>query len=914
MADSFQPKFVDLVRNFTFTSGTGNLALGEAVPGFTGITEALQPGDRFYYSVAGLEKTSETEVGRGTLLSDGSVRREAIGGALTNFSQGRKSIALVAAAEWFGDVSEAAGAAPRSVGSREALAAVDRRHAALLCEPGREGLFLFDPSDRSAEVAADRTGAMFIAPASDPTGASGAWARKLTGAVNPGWFGLVEGSAGGANAAVNDSAWQILIAVLRELAVNKAATYQGLPPVQFDLGTYEFSAPIDLSDGAITISGRGVGHGMSSVTAGPTRLKFYGSTGIRVQAVNTSGESTADSQNHMGANYTTLRDLCIEGNFSGEEAEYHGVHARATIFAENVTVRNFAGDAWRIDADMAATGGNACSSRLMSCDGWSSRNGLVFEGNNVNASTVLGGIFNQNRQWGIWDSSTLGSAYVGCEMASNGVTPHNDGRAGPASVVSHLGNWYAVIAGQEANASTNAPSGTTGDNSWWMYLKAGAPAPGRPAWVTGMVLRAGGCLRDDSIISSSVYCGCYAEQDEGKAQVAQRSLIMGGLMSQWVYQNSGGSQGSAIVTGGNDGTVDCGTAFQANSGSVVARLGHPRGNPAGYIVSGSHSTISPAGHQLRFDTAANNVLFTYGGSSATYAYLVSGPNTTSQFGSGAAVPHCLYAPRLAIGDVAGTSTNARRFYVDAAPPASGSRGQGEWIFHRGSTPNLIGWNCISAGSPGTWQALYGLTQLEAAGSGLKISASGKLLGRVTDGEGEVEEILLDADAALASDSDIAVPTQRAVKTYVDAASDKWTLAQSWTHSADVSEVIFTELDGANEILVIGRGLTMATAGFRLVHLSVDNGQTFHSASGDYVIVGNDGTETSNTAAAGNSPTTNLPRSVWLHIPNAGAASSPKLCLSSTPRLFVAREEPVNALRIAASTGNLTGGSIFVFRR
>ena len=47
---SFTPKFVDLVRNTTTTTGTGNFALGPAVNGFTGFSQALETGDSLYYS------------------------------------------------------------------------------------------------------------------------------------------------------------------------------------------------------------------------------------------------------------------------------------------------------------------------------------------------------------------------------------------------------------------------------------------------------------------------------------------------------------------------------------------------------------------------------------------------------------------------------------------------------------------------------------------------------------------------------------------------------------------------------------------------------------------------------------------------------------------------------------------------
>lgn len=189
MADAFQPKFVDLVRNFTDTVGTGNLVLGEAAAGFRSFSSALQPGDSFYYSVAGLERTNESEVGRGTLQADGTISREPVGGVPTNFSTGIKTVALVAAAEWFQSI-EAIRTAPARVGTRSELANIPPAGSALLTEAGREGLFVFDDSNLSARVTADAGQGVHVAPSSDPTGASGAWVRQFTGAINAQWFGL----------------------------------------------------------------------------------------------------------------------------------------------------------------------------------------------------------------------------------------------------------------------------------------------------------------------------------------------------------------------------------------------------------------------------------------------------------------------------------------------------------------------------------------------------------------------------------------------------------------------------------------------------------------------------------------------------------------------------------------------------
>jgi hypothetical protein len=101
MAGSFQPKFVDLVRNYTTSSGTGSFTLGTAVNGYASFATALEVGDSFYYAAIGVDKPAEREIGRGTLLAGGKISRDPISGTATNFSTGTKALALVASAEWF---------------------------------------------------------------------------------------------------------------------------------------------------------------------------------------------------------------------------------------------------------------------------------------------------------------------------------------------------------------------------------------------------------------------------------------------------------------------------------------------------------------------------------------------------------------------------------------------------------------------------------------------------------------------------------------------------------------------------------------------------------------------------------------------------------------------------------------------
>lgn len=113
---TFAPKFIDLVRNYTTTNGTNDFDLGPAVNGFASFADVCAAGDTFYYSATGIDNPSEYEVGRGTFQSNGKISRDPISGTKTDFSSGNKSIALVAAAEWFAAVDRAQ-ASPMNVKS-----------------------------------------------------------------------------------------------------------------------------------------------------------------------------------------------------------------------------------------------------------------------------------------------------------------------------------------------------------------------------------------------------------------------------------------------------------------------------------------------------------------------------------------------------------------------------------------------------------------------------------------------------------------------------------------------------------------------------------------------------------------------------------------------------------------------------
>ena len=516
----FMPKFVDLVRNLTSFTGTGPVTLGQAVGGYTSLTGAVNPGDQFYYCIQGVDKPQEREIGRGTMQSDGRIARQPIAGGLTNFTTGTKTIALVAPAEWFDRLD---GALVTAATRGELAAKAPGR--VYLAEPGRTGTFVFEPANLSAKVAADQEQGVHVPPASDPTGVSGAWVRKFDGSVNVRWFG-----AAGDGATDDGPAFAAALATLSAIAENDDGTYKGsprlyIPPGHYFLGT----TTLDITH-TLIVEGDGTGH--SDVAA---KLRWAANTtGIRIQNANTSGAANVGAAHHSGAS-TMIRGLWLVGGYSdfASEGEYHGIHTKAAVIVEDCRIENFQGDGIFARASAGSGPPNEGNANVMSVHRVridNCRNGVYVDGSDVNAGHFAELNLNYNRQWGVWDSSFLGNSYTACHAAGNGQSA-----AGMTPTqVSHNGNRYSPVFGQEAGAATHAPSGTTADNQWWYFYAPGAPAADRsiPAWSNGMSLRCGGAYMMEQ--AANVMVGCYAEQDQGVVQLQTGSICIGGLIGTGV--------------------------------------------------------------------------------------------------------------------------------------------------------------------------------------------------------------------------------------------------------------------------------------------------------------------------------------------------------------------------------------------
>lgn len=601
MALSFTPKFANMVRVTTTTQGTGPLVCGPAVAGFASFADSVSAGDSFYYSVQGVDKPQEREVGRGTYTATGTITRQPLKGGATNFTPGTKTVSLVAAAEWYAEMQELAGQSGGgdggSVASRAALAAyrTSGSGTCYLKESGREGMFVWDATIPIATHQADDRQGIFVAPAAN---AAGAWVRRFCSTVNVRWFG-----AKGDNVANDAQAFTAALAYLKStrvpFAYGQVAGALLVPAGRYFLG----STTLDLTFGTGLIGEPG---GQSAGSGGTILRWTSGTTGIRTQAINTTGAEGANpGWSDYSAGRVDIRDLSLDGGFNAAtmaETEAHGIHLRVTATLSNVSIRNFAGDG--VYARAAAGGGpgtegnvNVAYFERVSVE--NCRNGFYLDSADANACSFVSCNGSVNRRWGFWDSSFLGNTYIGCHSAANGF----DGAIGSiATGCTFNGNRYHVLRDQGSGASQNAPSGTTSDNAWWAYIGPGGAYSGCPVWASGTAFRDGGSYRTDGFNSPNVLIGCYSEGDQGLAQLERPTLVCGGLL---LAAKAGDAGGAINATSGGvithnlsaTGTLNVAGRASFSDDTTVSKglmIGQSLIVAGGTTLGGNTNSIGPA--------------------------------------------------------------------------------------------------------------------------------------------------------------------------------------------------------------------------------------------------------------------------------------------------------------------------------
>lgn len=571
------------------------------VPGTAPDASSLQPyaddAAASAVTASSASATATTEAGIATTQAGIATTQAGIATTQAGIATTEAGIATAAVASVSSIPNATAHAATRTV-----LAGLNTSGGpAYLTEAGREGTFVFDSSNLSALVTIDTAQGIYVAPASDTTGASGAWVRKFSGKANVLWWGAVADDATDTSAKI-----QAAIDTLKALKMTGTEYGYGFGSlglfVPAQRKAYYIASQIVVDHTlVIEFDGGGGAAGGSAVWRAPD-----GAGAIRF-TVNAAG--------------SIIERPMLYGGYGAVESEHHGIEAWTKVTIIEPKIFNFPGDGIYGEPSANTNDTSIIRPFIQGC-----RTGAYFEGSNANALLISQPQMFLNRRYGVWLNGTIGSTLIGGDYSTNG----NSGN----SICTFSGKWYYVLPGQETGASTNAPSGTTANNTWWGFLGTGAADGTRPAWVSGMTWRAGGTIRVDGGSSYVSITGGYAEPDQPPMQMQGHVLI------------SAPNMGIAV---GGDGTPFGGQIYNADDGPqfpATLRIGNDKQDPSatGLTVSGNLTLTPPAGYTFdpiitvnSTNVAASLALNVNGTNKATIQY--NGSNDalnfiTSGLGSG----------------------------------------------------------------------------------------------------------------------------------------------------------------------------------------------------------------------------------------------------------------------------------------
>jgi hypothetical protein len=341
--------------------------------------------------------------------------------------------------------------------------------------------------------------------------------RRFDGPVNIKWFGAV-----GDDITNDGPAFLAALAQLKELrqpgsmhGYSRGSVRLYIPAGRYFLGT----TTLEIFHSLVV-----EGDGGSGASGDATVLRWADNiTGIRVHSDISTGASGSGASRGYSGSGSILRGLMLVGGFVSTESESHGIHLRTKAKIEDVFIYDFGGDGIFGDTYGSdnVNGSTITNPFVLGC-----RNGIYLNHNDANACLISNPQCFSNRCYGIWLKDTLGSIIVGGDLSSNGQV------GGFPTMVSHSGRYFWVKPNQEVGASVNAPPASATSNSWWQYVTTGdgGPTASRPAWVNGMAVHAGGCLRIEGASEYATVIGTYRELDQAPAQVAGNTLLTGGLI------------------------------------------------------------------------------------------------------------------------------------------------------------------------------------------------------------------------------------------------------------------------------------------------------------------------------------------------------------------------------------------------
>ena len=274
-----------------------------------------------------------------------------------------------------------------------------------------------------------------------------------------------------------------------------------------------------------------------------------------------------------------------------------------------------------------------------------------------------------------------------------------------------------------------------------------------------------------------------------------------------------------------------------------------------------------------------------------------------------------------------------QIYSGTGAPADGLGVDGDWYIdsaawglyqHGGSA----GWNfstsLIGPQGPAGAQGATGAQGIQGATGPQGPAGSGGSGGVDILIDGTIIQALAPGIEFAGSDFATSVNSDGSVNVTTKSTDAAWTLVTTWDFA--VQGALATIESGpfvdANDILITGSLITVSNTGQRAVQVSVDNGATWFTASGDYVDASSSGAEAATWAILGHATNSTAARSFSAIIYAAKSGVSPKLAHAITravSQYFKASALPITNVRVLNTTGGapvgtLTGGTVHIYKR
>jgi hypothetical protein len=475
-----------------------------------------------------------------------------------------------------------------------------------LRESGREGLFVWSSANNATNVTNDPQQGVYVAPASDTTGASGAWVRKYTGPKNLLWFGAAIDGATDDKVAIQawlDSGGWILhpggnakttVTPILRRTVHLQGNCYGADDLRSTGGTLTPSAQIT--------SSAGVG-------------------GLDIQPQVSTLTWPAGAATQEGAYGSTIENIQFKGS-GGATAT--GIYCRTFIHFRNVTVSGFSGKGFDLSASATDPGdgnseyGNLSNSTLDECAAISNgSHGLHIRGIDANTCSTKNFTAQLNGGWGILNESFIGNEHDKPNLATNTL--------GAIKAVNAAKNLFSnpnIETGTGNNIELSGTNVVTGVDLSSINAGAGAGTPSYYASTTTLVSKilfqntwSPGALAAESALSYR-YDGLYLQ---GRGSLKDVSLV-----------NQAGNVAAFVPTNSTNFEV-LGTSFA----NIFQSLGNNQAMPglaSGYFALIPHVTY---GAMLGGSGATGDTTLTNSSGTAS-AYVPHGTTNLTIVGNAAA--------------------------------------------------------------------------------------------------------------------------------------------------------------------------------------------------------------------------------------------------------------------------------------